>query len=205
MPITSPTAENCREIVLPEHLQLLLACLFLAFLLCIPIIAYTNHLKQAAAMLAPVPYSQSSAAETITPLEISGPGPIEGAGSTVQVQNAGLLLNETPNQSARVAPNRKSALDGRGGDELASQKTGTSKRILHKQISPLATSGRSATPTPSRTWSRNDSPKHVKAALIAIWHQTLKRPQNNKIKSSRSSPIHITDVIRRQLVVRDHE
>jgi hypothetical protein len=170
MPVTDPVAENSREIVQPEYLQLLLGCLILAFLWCVPIIAYTNHLKQAAVVLASVPYSQASAIETITRLGIAGAGPIEGVTST-QVQNGGILINETQNRSARAAPNHKSTLDHSSDDELASEEIGRSKRILHKQISTAMAPGRSASPIPSRTWSPYNFPSHVKAALIAIWHR----------------------------------
>jgi len=88
-----PAKLNSREIVLAESLLLLLAVLLLALLLCIPIIVLTNHVKRAATILASVPYSQSSAVETIPQLDIQGPGALEEAPPLAQPQRGGVALD----------------------------------------------------------------------------------------------------------------
>ena len=154
MSIAKPTVVNSREIVLAESLLLLLAVLLLALLLCIPIIVLTNHVKRAATILASVPYSQSSAAETIPQLDIQGSGALEKAPPLAQPQ--------------------------RGGVALASQETGINNPILPKLTHTRTVRGRRATPTLSRTWFRTNSPRGVTAALIAIWHQPSKRRQKHR-------------------------
>jgi len=154
MSIAKPTVANAREIVLPDSLQLLLVVLVLALLLCIPIVVLTNHVKRAAAILASVPYSQFSAAETIPQLDIQGPSALE-----------------------TVAP---IAQPPRGGVTITPQETGISNPILPKLFSPTrAVRGRRVSPTLSRTWFRTNSPRHVTAALIAISHQHSKRRQKH--------------------------
>ena len=153
MSIAKPTVANAREIVLPDSLQLLLVVLVLALLLCIPIVVLTNHVKRAAAILASVPYSQSSAAETIPQLDIQGPSALE-----------------------TVAP---IAQPPRGGVTITPQETGISGRILPKLSQTRAAQGRRMSSTLSRTWLRTSSPRHVTAALIAISHQPSKRRQKH--------------------------
>ena len=155
MSIAKPTVANAREIVLPDSLQLLLVVLLLALLLCIPVVVLTNHVKRAATILASVPYSQSSAAETIPQLDIQGLSTLEVAAPIAQPQ--------------------------RGGVAITPQETGISNRILPKLFSPTrAVRGRRVSPTLSRTWFRTNSPRHVAAALIAISHQPSKRRQKHR-------------------------
>jgi len=175
MPISSPNAENSGEVF--PHLQLLLGCLLLALSLCIPIVIYTDHVKRAAAMIAPILNSQASAAETFVPAKIAETGAFERDILRAQLPDAGVFLARSQNQSARVAPNSKSAPDHGSGDEFATQKLDRSKRILRK-LTPAA-QRRSAIPTLSRTWSRNNSPRRVKAALIAIGSRASKTTSKN--------------------------
>jgi hypothetical protein len=177
MPIARPNAENSLETVQPDYLQLLLGCSVLALVLCIPIIAYTNQLKQAAAMLLPDRSPEVSAVVTIPPSPTDGPAALVGTALTALPQKARVFFSARQNQSVKVAPIRKSARDHPGGDGLASPKAGFSKQFSRQQIPTRPTSGRS--------WSRNDLPRHAKAALIAMWHRTLKRRQNNKINPAR--------------------
>src|ERR1700693_1347106 len=55
MPTDPPIAEEQPEIVPSEHLQLLLGCLILGFVLCGSMVLYTNHVKGALTALAQVP------------------------------------------------------------------------------------------------------------------------------------------------------
>jgi hypothetical protein len=175
MPIATSDAENSSETAQPEYLQLLLGCSILALLLCIPIIAYTNQLKQAAAMLIPDRSTEVSAVETIPPSLNIGPAALVGAAPTAQLQTPRVFFSARQNQSVKVAPIRKSFRNHQGGEVLASPKAGFSKQIFWQQILTR--------PTSSRSWSRNDFPRHAKAALIAIWRHTLKRRQKQQDRS----------------------
>ena len=177
MPIARPNAENSSESAQPDYLQLLLGCSVLALLLCVPIIAYTNQLRQAAATLFPDRSTEVSVVATIPPSLSDGPAALVGAAPTALPQTTKVFFSARQNESAKVAPIRKSARDHHRGDELASPKAGFSEQNLRHQILTRPTSG--------RTWSRNDFPRHAKAALIAIWRQTLKRRQNSKIEPAR--------------------
>ena len=173
MPIARTNAENSSETAQPEYLQLLLGCSVLALLLCVPIIAYTNQLKQAAAaMLLPDRSTQVSVVATIPPSQTDGPAALLGAAPTALPKTTRVFFDAMQNPSAKAAPIRKSARHYQGGNELASPKAGFSEQIVRQQIPTRPTSGRS--------WSRNDFPRHAKAALIAIWRQTLKRPHAKK-------------------------
>jgi hypothetical protein len=169
MPVARPNAENPSETAQPDYLQLLLGSSVLALLLCIPIIAYTNQLKQAAeATLFPDRSTEVSVVATIPPSPTDGPAALVGAVPTALPQTVRVFFSARQNQSVKVAPIRKSARDHHGGDELSSPKAGFSEQILRHQVLTRPTSGRG--------WSRNDFPRHAKAALIAIWRQALKRP-----------------------------
>ena len=173
MPIATSDAENSSEITAqPDYLQLLLGCSILGLLLCIPIVAYTNQLKQAAAVLFPDRSPEVSAVETIPPSLTNGPAALAGAAPTAQLQTTRVFFSARQNQSVKVAPTRKSPRNHQGGDVGASPKVGFSKQNFWQQVLTRPTSG--------RTWSRNDFPRHAKAALIAIWRQTLKRPHAKK-------------------------
>jgi hypothetical protein len=174
MPIARTNAENSSETAQPDYLQLLLGCSVLALLLCVPIIAYTNQLKQAAAaMLLPDRSTQVSVVATIPPSPTDGPAALLGAAPTALPKTTRVFFDAMQNPSAaKAAPIRKSARHYQGGNELASPKAGFSEQIVRQQIPTRPTSGRS--------WSRNDFPRHAKAALIAIWRQTLKRPHAKK-------------------------
>jgi hypothetical protein len=154
MSIAKPTVANPREFVLTGSLQLLSVVLLLALLLCIPIIVLTNHVKRAAAILASVPYSPSSAAETIPQPDIQGPRALEAAPPIAQPQ--------------------------RGDVAITPQELGISNRILAKLGQTRAVRGRRTSSTLSKTWFRTNSPRHVTAALIAISHQPSKRRQKHR-------------------------
>jgi hypothetical protein len=178
MPIVTPTTENLRAVILPDYLQLLLGCLFLALFLCIPIVVYTNHLKNAAETIAPVYSAGASAAEPIASRNIRGPETVQESGSIAQA---------TQKQSAVVTSSRTSLPKRKGGDQLSMLiKMRMSLRNVRTPAPAPAARSRSTAPSVSKAWSRANSSRHGKAELIAIWHQSLKRSQNAKIKSSRS-------------------
>jgi hypothetical protein len=179
MPIARPNEENSSKTAQPDYLQLLLGCSILALLLCIPIIAYTNQLKQAAAaMLLPDRSTEVSVVAPIPPSQTDGPTALVGAAPAAQPQTTRVFFTLRQNPSTKAVPARKSVRHHLGGDELASPKAGFSEQVLRQRIPTRPTSGRS--------WSRNDFPRHAKAALIAMWRQTLKRPQNSKINPTRN-------------------
>lgn len=168
MPIASPTAQKSGEAF--PHLQILSGCLLLALSLCIPVVIYTDHVKRAAAMIAPI--LNSSAAETFVPAKIAEAGALEGDTPRVQLQDADFLLATSQHQSAGVDPNSGSAPERRSGDERASRKPEMSRRNMRKPTPGVQL--RSVAPTPARTWSRNNSPRRVKAALISLWKRVSK-------------------------------
>jgi hypothetical protein len=180
-----PPAGKSEGSILPEYSQLLLGCLLSALLLCTPVIVYTNHVKGMAMMATPVLNSQGLMAEADTRPNIVEGDPQEAV-SNSQQQNTGTLGDATRQQSAGVAAGSTWALDHKGGNTLASQKTGTSK-LLFRQVSLSAIArGKSAARTFSRTWARNRAPRRVQTAWVAIWRETLKRLQKTKSTKSGS-------------------
>jgi hypothetical protein len=107
MPIAPPLTEEQREIVSSEHLQLLLGCLILGFVLCGSMVVYTNHVKEALTALAQVPVSGNSAGETTAPLSLRTPGLLEETTSIAQPQSLEVSLKAQPNKLASVTSNRK--------------------------------------------------------------------------------------------------
>ena len=186
MPIAT-SATNSRAIVLPDYVQLLLGFLLVTLFLCVPIVAYTNHVKWAAALADPVRSAQA-APETIAPLNIPGPEKLAGAVTISPSHTEGSSSrNTTQIHSGTMSSMRTSTPNYISGDELATPKRRTSIRIVRKSGGPTPLAGgRSAGPTLPRAWSRANSSRNGKAVLMAILHQTFKRSQNSKIKSSRS-------------------
>jgi hypothetical protein len=173
-----PAAPNSRENIPPNYVQLLFGSLVLVGLLCMPIVVYTNHVKEEASSLTPM----ASAAGTIGPRQIGGLGAADGEPSSAQRQSGSISSDGAPRRSAIVASGLPSTSNRTDGNELA--KSASGKRPLRKLASPAW--GRNASPTLVRTWSRTTPRRHAKAALIAIWHQTFRRNPTSKLKSSRS-------------------
>jgi hypothetical protein len=186
MPIAPLIIEEQPEIVPSEHLQLLLGCLILGFVLCGSMVVYTNHVKEALTALAQVPYSGSPGAETMAPLSLRPPGLLEDT-SIVQAQ---------PNKPASVTSNRKLHPVHRSGDESEWQTTTFNQRLVQKLV--RTTSKRcnpNAHPTFAGAWSQTYFPHHARGAFIEMQRQTAKG-KNAIEKSSRSRPIQVTHVIR---------
>jgi hypothetical protein len=195
MPIAPPIAEEQREIIPSEHLQLLLGCLILGFVLCSSIVVYTNHLKEAVAALAQIPYSGSSAAETMAPVSLPTPGLLEEATSIAQPQSVEISLPAQPNKPARVNPNRKLHRVHRNG-ESGWQTTPFNQRLVQKLIRTTPKRDHSiGHPTFAGAWYQTDFRHHPHGAFIEMQRQTAKG-KNAKDKSSRSRPIQPTHGIR---------
>jgi len=196
MPIPSPIAESSQDLVSSEHPQLLIVCLLLGLILCGGIVLYTNQVKGKAALLAQSSYSGDPAADMIPSSNIKESSPVPGTVSIDRSQNAS--LNLARNKQPGVAANRKSATDhpfdalslahGKPGrNELASQRTALSKSGLRKLFPPPAARGSSSL-TPSRSRSRNSFSSHHKTTLIALWRQSLKRHQTDKLSHLTFNP-----------------
>jgi hypothetical protein len=132
MPIAPPIGEVQREIVPSEHLQLLLGCLILGFVLCGSMVVYTNHVKEA--LTAQVLYSGGSAAETVAPMSLQTSGLLEEPPSIAQPQSLEVSLKAEPNKPAGVPSNRKLHPVHRSGDESEWQTTTVNQRLVHKLI-----------------------------------------------------------------------
>ena len=174
MPIAWSTTANSDNVLL-DYLQPLAGCLLLALPMCISIVLYTNHVREAAAMLAQVPLPEASATETIVPDEMRGPAAMEHAAPIVQLQNPDLSRSSRRNRQAIVAANQRDAPEYGGTLVLAKRAMGMNKQISRKLVRP---------PVPAS--SRADYPSHVKAALFWIWHHSIKRHPHAKAKSTRS-------------------
>jgi hypothetical protein len=171
MPIASQSAANSEEIFRLECRPLLLGCAVLAFFLCLPVILYTNQVKRATTMLAPVFSSPNTAAGTNTVPDLGVAGTVEDEVAVAQ-KTAGDSISSGQNSLATVASSQGSVSDHKGGGSVASSKPASSKRIWRPATTALPR--RSETPAVSGTWARIRPPKHARAALIAIWHRTFR-------------------------------
>jgi hypothetical protein len=176
--MTMPAAPNSLENLPPNYVQLLLGSLVLVGLLCIPLVVYTNHVKEEASSPSPM----ASAVGTVAPRQIGGQEATDGNPSFAQRQSGSIPADGAQRRSAIAASSLTSTSNRTGGNELA--KSASGKRPWRKLASPAW--GRSASPTLVRTWSRTISRRHAKASLIAIWHQSFRRNPTSKLKSSRS-------------------
>jgi hypothetical protein len=189
-PLTMPTARsaaaNAPDNVLSDCLQPLGGCLLLALPMCISIVLYTNHVKETAATHVQLSDSRASATETNLPNEMRGPAAGDDAAPIVALQKSDVFLSSRQNKQTSVAAIRQEAPDYRGTFDPAKRAMGINERNSQKLIRPPVPASNSARLTISRGWYRANYPSHVKATLIAIWHQSLKRRSNAKEKSTRS-------------------
>jgi hypothetical protein len=178
MTYATPVAEDSHEIVLPDHLQLLLGCLLLGLLFCGSIAVYTNHVREAAAILAQLPDSGSSSNATMPPASIESPGVRENSSPIVQSQSSDGFLKVKQNKPAVANLTRKSPPALRGGDAIALQTRAIHRRIARTLVGKPATSRvERSHPTPPVGWFRTNLPRHSKTALIEVWRQTHKPRQ----------------------------
>jgi hypothetical protein len=187
MPIAPPTAESSQDLVLSEHPQLLIVCLLLGLMLCGGIVLYTNQVKGKASLLAQASYSGDPAADINSPSKTTGLNPALGTVSIDRSQHSDASLNVARNKQPGIPVNRKSATDHSGRNELATQRTVLSKSGLRKLFPPPTTRGSSSL-IPSRSRSRNSFSSHHKTTLIALWRQSLKRRQTDKLSHLTSNP-----------------
>jgi hypothetical protein len=184
MPIAPPLTEEQHEIVSSEHLQLLLGCLILGFLLCGSMVFYTNHVKEALTALAQVPVSGNSAGETTAPLSLRTPGLLEETTSIAQPQSLEVSLKAQPNKLASVTSNRKFHPVHRTGDESGWPTTTFNQRRVPKLSRATSKRGNlMAHPTFALAWSQTDFPHHSHGAFIEMQRQAAKR-RNAKEKPS---------------------
>jgi hypothetical protein len=198
MPIAPPIAESSQDLVLSEHPQLLIVCLLFGLILCGGIVLYTNQVKGKAALLAQASYSGDPAADMIPPSNITGSSPVLETVSIDRWQHSDASLNVARNKQPGVTANRKSTREhpldalslahGKPGrNELASQRTTLSKSGLRKLFPPPAARGSSSL-TPSRSRSRNSFSSRHRTTLIALWRQSQKRHQTDKLGHLTSNP-----------------
>ena len=188
MPIAPPIAESSQDLVLSEQPQLLIVSLLLGLILCGGIVLYTNQVKGKAALLAQASYSGDPAADVNSPSKTTALSHVLGTVSIDHSQNSDASLNVARNKQPNIiAANRKPATDHNGRNELAPQRTMLSKSGLRKLLPPSAARGSSSL-APSRSRSRNSISSHHKTTLIALWRQSLKRHQTDKLSHLTSNP-----------------
>jgi hypothetical protein len=111
---------------------------------------------------------------------------VKDTAAIVALQKSDVFLSSRQNKQTSVAAIRQEAPDYRGTFDPAKRAMGINERNSQKLIRPPVPASNSARLTISRGWYRANYPSHVKATLIAIWHQSLKRRSNAKEKSTRS-------------------
>jgi hypothetical protein len=181
MPIDPPIAQSSQEVVLSEHRQLLIGCLLLGLLFCSAIVVYTNQVKGKAVLLAQDSYAGDSAADTIASATGTRPSFAQETARIDRSPGLDSSLNAERNKQSSIAVSHRAAVDRKGGEELASQRAALSKQVLRRPIPTLMANGGSANPGLFRSRPRNNLPRHRKGTLIALWRQTLKRHQNDKL------------------------
>lgn len=188
MPIAPSIAEEQREIIPSEHLQLLLGCLILGIALCGSIMVYTNHVKEALTVLGQVPDSGSSTAETMAPPSLRPPELVEETTSIAQPHSLAVSLNPQPNKPASVTSNRKWHPVHRGGDKSGWQTTTSNQRLVQNLNRTTSKRGNPiGHPTFAGAWYQMYFPHHAHGAFIEMQRQAAKR-KNAKKKSSHSRP-----------------
>jgi hypothetical protein len=197
MPIVPPIAESSKDLVSSEHPQLLIVCLLLGLMFCGGIVLYTNQVKGKASLLAQDSSSGGSAAAITPRSEIVASSPALGTGSMERQRPSDTFLEGKLNKQsgkpydaltlAHGGPYDALSLahDRRGRNELVSQKVTVSKPGSRK-VFPTPTARGSA--SLSRSRPRSILPGHHRTTLIALWRQSLKRHQNDKLSHLTSNP-----------------
>src|SRR6202023_3025310 len=93
MPVARPTAVNPPNVGHSDYLQPLAGCLLLALPMCIAIVLYTNHVKEAATTLSQVPDSRAAAAETLVSNSALGPAAPENRALMAQSPKSDVSLS----------------------------------------------------------------------------------------------------------------
>jgi hypothetical protein len=187
MPNAPSIAESSQDLVLSERPQLLIVCLLLGLLLCGGIVLYTNQVKGKAALLAQDSYSGGPAADMIPPSSVIGSSPVLGTAAIDRSQPSDASLNARRNKQPGIATNHQSATEHGGRNELASQKAALSKPGSRK-VSPTPAPRGNVSLSLLRSRSRSSLPGHHRTTLVALWRQSLKRHQNDKLSHLTSNP-----------------
>ena len=180
MPVARPTALNPPNVGHSDYLQPLAGCLLLALPMCIAIVLYTNHVKEAATTLSQIPDSGAAAAETLVSNNTLGPAALGKTALMAQSPNSDVSLSSRQSKLGGPPANEKDASDYRSVLEPDERAIGAKKRFARKLIQPPVAGSSTARLTFSRGWSRPNYPGHAKAGLIAVWHQSQKRGQDAK-------------------------
>jgi hypothetical protein len=187
MPIAPSIPDSSQDLVLSEHPQLLIVCLLVGLFFCGAIVLYTNQVKGKAVLLAQDSYSGGSSAAIIPPSETTVPSLVLGTVSTDRSQHPDVSLNAKRDKQSGLPGNHKATTDRGGRTDLAPQRVAVSKPGLRK-LSPTLTARGSVSVNLFRTRSRNSFPSHNRTTLIALWRQSLKRHQNDKLSHLTSNP-----------------
>ena len=171
MPIASQSAATSGEIFKLECRPLLLGCALLASFLCLPIILYTNQVKQTATMLAPVFSSPNTSAGSNTVRDLGVAGALQD-GVAVAQKTDGDSISSEKNPRAVIVLSQESLSDQKGDGSVTSSKPESRKR--NRLQARTALPRRSEMPAVSKSWARIKPPKHAQAALIAIWRRTFR-------------------------------
>ncbi len=174
MPITAPNLDDSRGIVAPNYLQILFSGSILALSLIVPVVAYTNHVKRAAAIVGPADFVQNPAVESRGVSENPETG--TALASPSAAENKMDILSPILGQSAKLAANQKPLNQG-SGNGLVTNKKVVGNRTIQKQTSKAAVRRKSTSQSISRTWYRKS---RLKTTLIALWRQTFKKPSKLK-------------------------
>jgi hypothetical protein len=197
MSIVPPIAESSKDLVSSEHPQLLIVCLLMGLMFCGGIVLYTNQMKGKASSLAQDSYSGGYAADITPSSEIVASSPVLGTGSMEQPRPSDAFVEGKLNKQSGKPYDAQTlahggpydalslAHDRRDRNELVSQKVTVSKPGPRKVL-PTPTARGSA--SLSRSRPRNSLPGHVRTTLIALWRQSLKRHQNDKLSHLTPNP-----------------
>jgi hypothetical protein len=187
MPIAPPPIpDSSQNLVLSEHPQLLIVCLLAGLFLCGAIVLYANQVKGKAALLAQDSYSGGSAA-AVPPSDSTVPSPALGTVAIDRSQHPDVSLNVRQDKQSGIAGDHKAPTDRGGRTEPASQRVAVTKPGWRK-LSPTPTARGSVSVNLFRTRSRNSFPSHHRTTLIALWRQSLRRHQNDKLSHVTSNP-----------------
>jgi hypothetical protein len=181
-----PIAEGSQDLVLSEHPQLLIVCLLLGLFLCGGIFLYTNQVRGKATLLAENSYSAGSAAEMMPPSNPVGSRPVPQTVAIDRAQPSEASLDARRSKQSGLTVNHKLATE-HSRNQLQSSRVALSRPGWRKMFQTPAVRGSASVPL-SRSRSRNTFLGHRRTTLIALWRQSLKRHQNDKLSHLTSNP-----------------
>jgi hypothetical protein len=187
MSIAPPIPDNSRDLVLSEHPQLLIVCLLVGLFFCGAIVLYTNQVKGKAVLLAQDSYSGGSAAPIVPPSDTTVPSPVLRTVAIDRSQHTDVSLNAKRDKQQGLPANHKATTDRLARTELALQRVPVSRPGTRK-LPPTPMARGSVSVNLFRTRSRNGFVSHHRTTLIALWRQSLKRHQNDKLSHLTPNP-----------------